>query len=321
MPRAYDILLIIISIFNILTIADFLLIFVFVYILYLLITEDRYKVRDIFRKRVGKREEENKFKIRRIFLIPLALVEIFINRIVSHYLFLPVFWVPFSIAITLLLIEREILLLDKPAPIIYFATLLALLWSTRETMILRQSSEKQIRMQLQQNRDTTEPYLRLQFREYKIEDSSDKDNQKETANLEIVNDGKSIAVNVELFFELNGEISHEYLIKNIPLIKANGQTYLRSELITDKTNHTFKKVGERTIQSTNSPNYITRHAEAFGESWGIHAIFNDKGGNKYHAFFSYNPNYHDGFEIIPIEQRMEENVHNKNCPKTDLHNK
>lgn len=143
--------------------------------------------------------------------------------------------------------------------LLLFNTLVAILWYSRETMDLKQISNKQIYQLRQEYKTNLRPYLRLQ--------------KKEGENkLQLVNEGTGVAVNLRSFYKANGN-----------QIKLPGITAMAAKPNSVTEGLTPARLG---IDFDSDKNCL------------IEINYNDIEGRNYHAIFKRNPDYNDKFEIL-----------------------
>lgn len=140
-----------------------------------------------------------------------------------------------------------------------FNTLVAILWYSRETMDLKQISNKQIYQLRQDYKTNLRPYLRLQ--------------KKEGENkLQLVNEGTGVAVNLRSFYKANGS-----------QFKLPGITAMAAKPSSVTEGLTPARLG---IDFDSDKDCL------------IEINYNDIEGRNYHAIFKRNPDYNDKFEIL-----------------------
>lgn len=93
---------------------------------------ERKKNHDLDRFNAKKPHESPMVKI-------YSFYRYFVDRIITLYLFQPIYWLPFSILLYLYLKENDWFVTRNDQ--ILFITLMAVLWYGRETMIMRQAQE------------------------------------------------------------------------------------------------------------------------------------------------------------------------------------
>ncbi|MFH0819232.1 MAG: hypothetical protein V1898_04520 [Patescibacteria group bacterium] len=81
----------------------------------------------------------------KVLFNPWKLYSFFINRFLSEHIFHPSFFFPLSVGLVLYFLKKYNFILDEK--VILFITFLAILWYTRETMVLRQAQQQIIEIE------------------------------------------------------------------------------------------------------------------------------------------------------------------------------
>ena len=140
-----------------------------------------------------------------------------------------------------------------------FYTLIAVLWYSRETMDLKNISNKQIYHLRVEHKTNMRPYLRLQ--------------KKEGENkLQLVNEGKGVAVNLRSFYKKQGK---EIILPGITAMAA----------------------APNSVTEGLSPARLGINLDSV-EDYKIEIKYRDIEGRNYHAIFKRNSDYNDKFDIF-----------------------
>lgn len=143
--------------------------------------------------------------------------------------------------------------------LLIFNTLIAILWYSRETMDLKQISNKQVDRLRVEHKTNLRPYLRIQ--------------KKEGENkLQLVNEGKGVAVNLRSVYKKNG---HEVQLPGITAMAA----------------------APGSVTEGLTPARVGINFDS-DEDCLIEIKYNDIEGRNYYAVFKRNSDYNDKFEIV-----------------------
>lgn len=143
--------------------------------------------------------------------------------------------------------------------LLLFNTLIAILWYSRETMDLKQISNKQVYHLRKEHKTNLRPYLRL---------------QKKTGEnvLQLVNEGKGVAVNLRSVYKKDG---HEVQLPGITAMASAPNSFTEG-LTPARLGINFDS----------------------DENCQIEINYNDVESRNYHAVFKRNADYNDRFEIV-----------------------
>lgn len=162
----------------------------------------------------------------------------------------------------------------------------------------------QFQQMFAQTREIAEPYIRLkmmdrlQYHQELLERGMSSDIHSLT-DWEVLNEGKSNALDLKWCVSKQGRLQ-PFDIKHIPFIRSAGHTMLRSQHI---------GMLYQTVPKQESEHFHQRNQKALGDDWAVHAVFTDRSRDVYHAEFKFNQEYHDGFQIVSLEQKLRDKNH------------